>query len=875
MKFKKLAGIIAATATLTLTSALGTSASLAVSTDCTNFTPNADLSYCSLGFADLHGVDLHGADLSHADLINANLTGTNLRDANLTGATIKWSPMNDANLTGANLTDATIQTLNISGAIFTNATLTSLKGVDLNGTAPTLPANWELKGGYLIGPGARLTYSNFLNLDLSNVNLEGANLDHLTATGTNFTNANLRSTNLTYANLGNANLTNADLTSTNLSNSTVAGANLTNADFRTATLNSLTSGTATGSPIRLPSGWAKVGGYLVGPGASLIQANFADLDLTNVDLTGANISNAQFIRTNITNVNFSGTSTNGVVSLDVIGTPLTLPSNWSILRGRLLFPRADLSGANFSNLDLRNVVFDRTTLASVNFSNSNLSGQSFIGYGLIYSNFTGATLDGTNFTDAALNSATFSGIQGTPILSSQYRLVNGVVFGSGLSLSSANLTNFNFTGIDLRGMDLAGANLSNANLSDQDLRQTSMAQTVMFGTNLTGANLTGLNLDNVASENIIGNPLLPTGWQKFNGFLVGPGANLTSRNFSNLDLRSLNLRGVYLAGANLTDTDLRGVDLSGADLHQVVLIRTNVQGTNLTGAVFTDAFSSALVGTPAAMSTGTAVVNGYFIAPGISLAGLDLHGKNLSGLNLSGANLAGTNLSGANLTGVQMVGANLTNTNLAGANLTNLMATGVTGTPTGLPNTVTFSSGSILGIFAKTPTPKFTGTLAAGQTLKSTTGTWDKGVTFTYQWLRDGSPIGGATSANYVLVGDDFGHRISVAVTGHWTGGVTNTQTSTQSTKTVGIGTMKSVAPRASGRAKVGLALVASTAAWTPGATITYRWLLNGKVISGATTNQLILLPSFGNKKIVLEVTQNAPGFKKAVKTSASVKVAK
>ena len=875
MKFNKLATIIASTAALTMTSVLGASPSLAISSDCTNFTPGADLSYCSLGFADLHGLDLHGADLSYADLRNADLTGANLRDTNLTGANFQWGPMNDANLTGANLTDATIQSLNISGAVFTNATMTSLKGVALTGTAPTLPANWELKSGYLIGPGARLTYSNFSNLDMSNVNLEGANLAHLTATGTNFTNANLRSTDLSNSTINTANFTNADLTSTNLSNSLIAGANLAGADFRTATLTGVRSGETTGSPVRLPSSWVKVGGYLLGPGASLEEANFTDLDLTNVDLTGADISNSQFVRTNITNVNFTGTTTNGLASADVIGTPQTLPNDWSILRGRLLFPRANVGGANFSNLDLRNVVFDRTSLAAVNFSNSNLSGQSFIGSTMYFSNFTGATLDGTDFTGAVLNSATFSGIQGTPIFGSQYRLANGVVFGNGLSLSSVNLTNFNFTGIDLRGMNLSGANLSNANLSDQDLRQTVLAQAVMFGTNLTGANLTGLDLTNLASENIIGNPTLPTGWQKFNGFLVGPGANLTSRNFTNLDLRSLNLRGVYLAGANLTDADIRGVDLSGADLQQVQLVRTKVQGANFTSADFTGAYSSAVVGTPSGMSTGTAIVDGYFIAPGVTLAGLDLRGKNLAGLNLSGADLTNTNLTGANLTGVQMVGANLTGTNLTGANLTNLMATGVTGTPTGLPSNVTFSSGSILGIFSKTPTPRFTGTLTAGQTLKSTTGTWDKGVTFTYQWLRDGSPIGGATSANYVLVGDDYQHRISVAVTGHWTGGVTNTQTSTQSAKTVAIGTMKSVTPRTNGRAKVGLTLTASTTRWVPGANVSYRWLLNGKAISGATTDHLILLSGYANKKIVLEVTQTAPGFKKAVKSSSAVKVAK
>nr|HEV8010867.1 hypothetical protein [Bradyrhizobium sp.] len=61
-----------------------------------------------------------------------------------------------------------------------------------------------------------------------------------------------------------------------------------------------------------------------------------------------------------------------------------------------------------------------------------------------------------------------------------------------------------------------------------------------------------------------------------------------------------------------------------------------------------------------------------------------------------------------------------------------------------------------------------------GQSLAGTTGTWTGASPFTYtrQWLRNGSPIAGATGAGYTLIAADLGADIGMIVTARDTNGL-------------------------------------------------------------------------------------------------------
>ena len=66
----------------------------------------------------------------------------------------------------------------LSSADLSGAYLVGVKsgGITVTGTPPTLPTDWQLINGYLIGPGADLVGANLDGANLNGANLDGANL---------------------------------------------------------------------------------------------------------------------------------------------------------------------------------------------------------------------------------------------------------------------------------------------------------------------------------------------------------------------------------------------------------------------------------------------------------------------------------------------------------------------------------------------------------------------------------------------------------------------------------------------------------------------------------------------------------------------------
>ncbi|MGC4175052.1 glycoside hydrolase family 9 protein [Demequina sp.] len=177
--------------------------------------------------------------------------------------------------------------------------------------------------------------------------------------------------------------------------------------------------------------------------------------------------------------------------------------------------------------------------------------------------------------------------------------------------------------------------------------------------------------------------------------------------------------------------------------------------------------------------------------------------------------------------------------------------------------------------FDSAPKPSITGSKALGGTLKAKIGTWDPTPsTVTYQWLRNGKKIVGATTSTYKVTRADSGASLSVTVKGSKTGYVTTSRTS--SAVKVNKFFTKTPTPTITGPAFAGYRLTAHPGSWSPSATsFSYQWLRNGKPITSATKSSYVLTKADAGAKITVAVTGKRAGYDSVTKTSAAKTVAK
>jgi uncharacterized protein YjbI with pentapeptide repeats len=189
---------------------------------------------------------LVGANLSGLDLTGAALSGATLTDAHLAGVTLDGVVAYYVNFTRADLTGAVAHSADLSGSTLLGA---KLGGADLSttlllavtsgsvtGTPLTLPVDWHVVHGYLVGP-----WANLSGADLHGAALAGFDLDHSVTNKGNFAGADLRGADLTAAGWLGASLVGADLrgatlTGSDISTSDLSRANLTGAKGLSSTV---------------------------------------------------------------------------------------------------------------------------------------------------------------------------------------------------------------------------------------------------------------------------------------------------------------------------------------------------------------------------------------------------------------------------------------------------------------------------------------------------------------------------------------------------------------------------------------------------------------------------------------------------------------
>jgi hypothetical protein len=166
--------------------------------------------------------------------------------------------------------------------------------------------------------------------------------------------------------------------------------------------------------------------------------------------------------------------------------------------------------------------------------------------------------------------------------------------------------------------------------------------------------------------------------------------------------------------------------------------------------------------------------------------------------------------------------------------------------------------------------PVISGRAETGATLTAGTGQWSATPSeFSYQWAANGTPIAGATTPSVTVTPAVLGKTLTVTVKATSSSkSATATSAPTAAVTTGPI--LNRTPPTITGVARVGEQLTATPGTWSANApAFTYRWVVDGATIAGATATTYTPTSSMVGKKIWVVVTASQAGYQNGSAESA------
>lgn len=202
----------------------------------------------------------------------------------------------------------------------------------------------------------------------------------------------------------------------------------------------------------------------------------------------------------------------------------------------------------------------------------------------------------------------------------------------------------------------------------------------------------------------------------------------------------------------------------------------------------------------------------------------------------------------------------------------------IEGAPKTVPYSVTKTVTNKAQYGFRTKKPTISGTSLPGKTLKAKTAKWGGSPSkYSYQWLRDGKAIKGATKSSYKVIKADQKRKISVKVTGSKKNYKTASATSTSTV--VGKLTSSSkpkIKESIAGWTNTSMIykLSSSKGGWNfPAKSFSYQWYKNGKAIKGANKSSVqAKLKTFDDKTKYTVKVKAKSAYGSASATSAAWK---
>lgn len=338
--------------------------------------------------------------------------------------------------------------------------------------------------------------TELMGLDLSELNLENANLYKAELGGANLNKVNLKSAELMGANLQDTDLTGANLTKTRLTRANFHNADLTgtdlskarlrDADLRTARLNGANFHSADLTGAKLT-------------GAKLTFTGLAEADLTRADLSGAVLSNADLMGAKLCQANLTKADLTGVnlSEADLTDADLVeaILSETDLRKAKLVMTNltwAKLNEADLSEADLSRCRLREADLTECNFHQSCLNQADLRWAKIDRARFRGAKLREAHFTGASMVESILndSDLSWANLCSAILRKADL----TGAVLNMAKLSEADLSGAKLVGADMSWADLSKADLSDADLSSANLSEADLSEANMNGAKLGKANL---------------------------------------------------------------------------------------------------------------------------------------------------------------------------------------------------------------------------------------------------------------------------------------------------------------------------------------------------------------------------------------------
>ncbi|KQM82112.1 hypothetical protein [Agromyces sp. Leaf222] len=167
-------------------------------------------------------------------------------------------------------------------------------------------------------------------------------------------------------------------------------------------------------------------------------------------------------------------------------------------------------------------------------------------------------------------------------------------------------------------------------------------------------------------------------------------------------------------------------------------------------------------------------------------------------------------------------------------------------------------------------TPSVSGDALVGSLLTADPGTWSVSeLSFTHQWLRDGTPITDATGETYTATLEDANATLSVEVLATRDGWADASATS----EAVGP-VLQAFAPGANpaiaGEARFGSTLTATVGGWPEDATISWQWSRNGEALVGAVGDSHVIAVDDVDATFTVSATITKAGFAPVTVVSAA-----